>query len=59
MAQGVLPFKYEMDGQGVAMTGLGGSLTYLDLAQAIGLSRSIELGWGKADPVALQEVWEE
>jgi hypothetical protein len=42
MAQGILPFKYEMDGQGVAMTGLGGLLAYLDLAQAMGLSRSIE-----------------
>jgi hypothetical protein len=28
MAQGILPFKYEMDGQGVAMTGLGGLLAW-------------------------------
>jgi hypothetical protein len=42
MAQGILPFKYEMDGQGVAMTGLGGLLAYMDLAQAMGLSRSID-----------------
>jgi len=42
MAQGILPFKYEMDGQGIAMTGLGGLLAYLDLAHAMGLSRSID-----------------
>ena len=42
MAQGILPFKYEMDAQGVGMTGLGGLLAYLDLAHAMGLSRSID-----------------
>ena len=42
MAQGILPFKYEMDAQGGAMTGLGGVLAYLDLAQAMGLSRWID-----------------
>lgn len=42
MAQGILPFKYEMDGQGVAMTGLGGLLAYVELAEAMGLWRSID-----------------
>jgi hypothetical protein len=42
MTQGILPFKYEMDGQGIGMTGLGGMLAYLDLAQAMELTRSID-----------------
>lgn len=42
MAQGILPFKYEMDSQGAAMTGLGGLLAYVELAEAMGLRRSID-----------------
>jgi hypothetical protein len=41
MPQGVLPFKYERENQGSGMTGLGGLPVYLDLAEVIGLSRSI------------------
>ena len=41
MPQGVLPFKYERENQGSGMTGLGGLPAYLDLAEVIGLSRSI------------------
>lgn len=42
MAQGLLPFKYENDKQNNKMTGFGGLPAYLDLAQAAGLSRSID-----------------
>ena len=42
MAQGVLPFKYEKDKQKSDITASGGLPTYLDLAQLLGLSQSIE-----------------
>lgn len=41
MAQGVLPFKYEEEKTGKGMTALAGLPIYLDLAKAIGLSKSI------------------
>jgi len=42
MAQGVLPFKYESEQKATGMTALGGLPAYLDLAQVIGLSKSIQ-----------------
>jgi len=42
MTQGILPFKYENDKQKSEMTGFGGLPIYLDLAQAAGLSKSID-----------------
>jgi hypothetical protein len=42
MAQGILPFKYEVEKQESGMTALGGLATYLDLAHASGLWRSID-----------------
>ena len=42
MAQGMLPFKYESEKKTTGMTALGGLPTYLDLAQVIGLSKSIQ-----------------
>ena len=42
MTQGILPFKYEKDSQKSKMTGFGGAPVYLDLAQASGLTRSID-----------------
>ena len=42
MTQGLLPFKYEKDKQNNKMTGFGGLPVYLDLAQAAGLSKSID-----------------
>ena len=42
MAQGILPFKYEVEKQGSGLTALGGLATYLDLAHASGLWRSID-----------------
>lgn len=42
MAQGILPFKYEVEKKTTGMTALGGLPVYLDLAQAIGLSKSIQ-----------------
>jgi hypothetical protein len=42
MAQGVLPFKYETEKKTTGMTALGGLPAYLDLAQVIGLSKSIQ-----------------
>jgi hypothetical protein len=42
MTQGVLPFKYENDKQRSEMTGFGGLPVYLDMAQAAGLSKSID-----------------
>ena len=41
MTQGILPFKYEKDKQENKLTGFGGLPSYLDLAQAAGLPRSI------------------
>jgi hypothetical protein len=41
MAQGVLPFKYEGEKKATGMTALGGLPAYLDLAQVIGLSKSV------------------
>jgi hypothetical protein len=41
MAQGVLPFKYEEEKSETGMTSLAGLPLYLDLAQVIGLSKSI------------------
>jgi hypothetical protein len=41
MAQGILPFKYENDQQNNKLTGFGGLPSYLDLAQAAGLPKSI------------------
>ena len=42
MTQGILPFKYENDKQKSNITGFGGLPVYLDLAQASGLSKSID-----------------
>ncbi|MCD6571421.1 MAG: IS1380 family transposase [Deltaproteobacteria bacterium] len=42
MAQGILPFKYETEKNTTGMTALAGLPVYLDLAQVIGLSKSIE-----------------
>lgn len=42
MSQGVLGFQYESEDKESGMTGLGGLLLYLDLAEAAALSRSIE-----------------
>ena len=42
MAQGILPFKYETEEKTTGMTALGGLPAYLDLAQVIGLSKSIQ-----------------
>ena len=42
MAQGVLPFKYEAEKKSTGMTALGGLPAYLDLAQVIGFSKSIQ-----------------
>ena len=42
MSQGVLPFKYEEDKNESGMTALGGLPVYFDLANVIGLSKSIQ-----------------
>jgi len=42
MAQGILPFKYETEKKTTGMTALGGLPAYLDLAQVVGLSKSIQ-----------------
>ena len=42
MAQGILPFKYEVEQKTTGMTALAGLPVYLDLAQAMGLSKSIQ-----------------
>ena len=42
MTQGVLPFKYEEEKKDTGMTALAGLPVYLDLAQVIGLSKSIQ-----------------
>jgi hypothetical protein len=42
MAQGVLPFKYEDEKKTTGMTALGGLPAYLDLAQVIGLTKSVQ-----------------
>ncbi|MCP4594908.1 transposase, partial [Neptuniibacter sp.] len=42
MTQGALPFKYEEEKQQSKMTAFGGLPVYLDLAQVLGLSRSME-----------------
>ncbi len=42
MTQGVLPFKYEEEKKDSGMTALAGLPVYLDLAQVIGLSKSIQ-----------------
>ena len=41
MEQGVLSYQYEREKSGLGMTALGGLPVYLDLAQVIGLGRSI------------------
>ncbi len=42
MTQGIPPFKYEKENAYSGMTSLAGLPVYLDLAKAIGLSRSIQ-----------------
>ena len=42
MAQGVLPFKYEEERKETGMTSLGGLPLYLDLAEVVGLSKSVQ-----------------
>jgi len=42
MSQGVLPFKYETENKTTGITALAGLPVYLDLAQVIGLNKSIE-----------------
>ncbi len=59
IAQGLLPFKYEEERQGLGLTGLGGLPTYLDFADASGMWESIERhvkvkgaqGWRDSDVV--------
>ena len=42
MTQGVLPFKYEVDKNENGLTALAGLPIYLDLAEVVGLSKSIQ-----------------
>ncbi len=42
MAQGVLPFKYEEERKGTGTMSLGGLPLYLDLAEVIGLNKSVQ-----------------
>jgi hypothetical protein len=42
MTQGILPFKYEKEEGKSNVTALGGLPAYLDLAQVVGLSKSVE-----------------
>jgi hypothetical protein len=42
MTQGILPFKYEEEKSQTGATALAGLPVYLDLAQALGLSKSIQ-----------------
>jgi len=42
MAQGILPFRYEIEKNTTGMTALAGLPVYLDLAQVMGLNKSIE-----------------
>jgi len=42
MAQGILSFKYKNEKTNTGMTALAGLPIYLELARAIGLSKSIE-----------------
>lgn len=42
MVQGILPFKYETEKKATGMTALGGLPAYLDLAQVIGLNKSVQ-----------------
>jgi hypothetical protein len=42
MTQGALPFKYESEKQGLGLTALAGLPLYLDMAQAMGLAKSID-----------------
>ena len=42
MAQGLLPFKYEQETKDTGMTALAGLPLYMDLAQVIGLSKSVQ-----------------
>lgn len=41
MSQETLPFKYEADGKDEGITALGGLPLYLDLAHAVGLTKSV------------------
>jgi len=41
MAQGVLPFKYELEKKDTGMTALAGLPEYLNLASVMGLGASI------------------
>ncbi len=41
MAQGILPFKYEVEKKTTGMTALAGLPAYLDLAKVMGISKSI------------------
>jgi hypothetical protein len=42
MSQGILPFKYEAEKKTTGMTALAGLPAYLDLAQVMGLTKSIQ-----------------
>jgi len=42
MAQGILPFKYESEKSTTGMTARAGLPVYLDLAEVLGLSKSIQ-----------------
>jgi len=46
MAQGVLPYKYSEETMLSGLTALGGLPVYLDLAQVLGLTRSIRRNMG-------------
>ena len=65
MTQGELAFKYEVDHQGVGLTGMGGIGTYFDLACRSGMVRSIERhvkarksdqGWTDAERIRIDCV---
>ena len=47
MAQGILPFKYEIEKNTTGMTALAGLPVYLDLVKVSGLSKSIQKHCGK------------
>jgi len=66
MAQGVFPFKYESEKKITGMTALGGLPAYMDIAQVVGLSKSVQKylkvraggqGWTDAQMVLSLTRW--
>jgi len=49
MAQGILPFKYELERSEAGMTALAGLPLYMDLAKVVEISRSIQRHLWKRD----------